>query len=375
MANPVKSSAKILLADDSVTMHRAVGLGLKKEPFEILYCDNGQDALRITKEQRPLIVLADLDMPGLTGAELCKAIKEDPELAADSKVILLCGSFDQVDEKELEAIPADARLWKPFESHVLVSMIHTLLKVPPKIPQEATQQMARPEAAKSTQEMEGQDPTAAYTQGIQRPPIENANEATEVNIEKAFAAPPPPPPPPKRENPTIDLDQNLGEEIVDNSKPEMLDGATQQFETPIMEDGVKDEGTEAFSPFPELPESSEEKVSDDLWNSEVELSSTPSESAGSIEENFLPEKSSDDANEFEIISNTMSGILPPQEDIVEISSSAIGERIQNAPSVSKSEVAEMVHEEVERALNGYFKEKLESRLQDILDMIQMRSRS
>jgi CheY-like chemotaxis protein len=122
----MNSPKKIVLADDSVTMHRAVKLGLKKEPFDVLCCDNGQDAWRIVKVEKPDVVLADLDMPGMTGAELCQKIKNDPELA-HIPVILVCGSFDQIDEKHLEKVPADARLWKPFETHVLTTLLAKVL--------------------------------------------------------------------------------------------------------------------------------------------------------------------------------------------------------------------------------------------------------
>lgn len=130
MLKSSESPVKILLADDSVTMHRAVALALKKLPWQLLTCDNGQDALRIALEQRPQVVIADLDMPGMNGAELCQALREKPSLA-HTRLILLCGSFDQVDESHLESIPVDGRLWKPFESHVLIALIEALLKNAP----------------------------------------------------------------------------------------------------------------------------------------------------------------------------------------------------------------------------------------------------
>lgn len=136
--NPGPNAApKVLLADDSVTMHRAVTLALRKEPIELLTCDNGQDALRLALEHRPAVVLADLDMPGLTGVELCKAIRQEP-LLRNTKVVLLCGSFDQVDEARLESAEADGRLWKPFEAHVLIALLSALLKSPVRESADAT---------------------------------------------------------------------------------------------------------------------------------------------------------------------------------------------------------------------------------------------
>gem|GEM_PF-894206 len=126
MAKSSDSPVKILLADDSVTMHRAVSLALKKESYDLICVDNGKDALRLIYEHRPAIALLDLDMPEKTGIEVAQAIREDSSLSG-TQIVLLCGSFDEVNEKDVEKAPVDARLWKPFESHVLLAMLRTLL--------------------------------------------------------------------------------------------------------------------------------------------------------------------------------------------------------------------------------------------------------
>ncbi len=126
MSKSLDSPVKILLADDSVTMHRAVSLALKKESFELTCVDNGKDALRLAYEIRPEIILLDLDMPEKTGIEVAQDIRADATLAG-TQIILLCGSFDEINEKDIEKAPVDARLWKPFESHVLLAMLRTLL--------------------------------------------------------------------------------------------------------------------------------------------------------------------------------------------------------------------------------------------------------
>ena len=141
---------KILLADDSVTMHRAVKLALKNEPYEVITCDNGQDALRLCLEHHPQIVLADLDMPLMTGPEVAVAIKKNSSLQG-VKVVLLCGSFDQVDESKLGSVPTDGRIWKPFEAHTLVAMLKTLL-----------QQQGAPSASSNVRE--SSSPTGALHQ-------------------------------------------------------------------------------------------------------------------------------------------------------------------------------------------------------------------
>ncbi len=180
---PESPIAKVLLADDSPLMHRAVALALRKEPLELITCDNGQDALRLTLEHRPAIVLADLDMPGLTGIELCRSIRQDASLAG-TKVVLICGSFDQIDEARLQSVQADGRLWKPFEAHVLIALLSALLKSPIRESLDATSGNLTDEMTKATFQAAGREATA--------PPIVEADSATLAPIHEAAPAPSPP---------------------------------------------------------------------------------------------------------------------------------------------------------------------------------------
>lgn len=183
MSKPSNSPKKIVLADDSVTMHRAVKLGLKKEPFDVICCDNGADAWRIIKVEKPDAVLADLDMPGMTGAELCQKIKADPALK-HIPVILVCGSFDQVDEKHLENVPADARLWKPFETQVLTAILNKVLG-PSSSGSEATAQIrtaSEATAAIPTHRPPPPPPSKSRTTSAER------TEALQTKTQTAFEA-------------------------------------------------------------------------------------------------------------------------------------------------------------------------------------------
>ncbi len=108
-------------------MHRAVTLALKKMACDLIIATTGADAERMILEQRPQIVLLDWDLPEKSGIELCREIKTNPQLEA-SKVILLLSSFEKLEDAELESVPSDGRLWKPFEAHVLLALIETLLK-------------------------------------------------------------------------------------------------------------------------------------------------------------------------------------------------------------------------------------------------------
>ena len=119
----------LLLADDSVTMQKVVGITFANEDVHLVTVDNGDAALERAIEVRPDVVLADVGMPGLNGYELCAAIKAEPALR-NVKVILLTGTFDTYDETRAREVGADAHVSKPFEAQALVDQVHALLAAP-----------------------------------------------------------------------------------------------------------------------------------------------------------------------------------------------------------------------------------------------------
>jgi CheY-like chemotaxis protein len=117
---------KLLLADDSVTIQKVVGISFANEDVEILTVDNGDDALVSAREHRPDVILADVVMPGKNGYEVCEALKADPTLA-HVPVLLLTGTFEAFDEERAEQAQANGHITKPFEAQALVDRVNELL--------------------------------------------------------------------------------------------------------------------------------------------------------------------------------------------------------------------------------------------------------
>jgi CheY-like chemotaxis protein len=127
-------SKTLLLADDSVTIQKVVGISFASEDVSLLTVDNGDDALLRAREVRPDLVLADVVMPGKNGYEVCAAIKADPDLR-HIPVILLTGTFEAFDEERARQVGAAAHVAKPFEAQVLVDQVRRLLAAPPPPPE------------------------------------------------------------------------------------------------------------------------------------------------------------------------------------------------------------------------------------------------
>ena len=145
----------LLLADDSVTIQKVVGITFANEDVELVTVDNGDDALPRARQVKPDLILADIGMPGLNGYELCAAIRRDPNLS-HIPVLLLTGTFETYDEQKAREVGASGHIAKPFEAQALVDRVFQLLSqatpapAPPK-PAEVTAPpqapVARPAAA------------------------------------------------------------------------------------------------------------------------------------------------------------------------------------------------------------------------------------
>src|SRR5512138_1576499 len=112
--------ARILVADDSVTIQKVVELTFSREDFNLIQARNGDEAIRKAKEHRPDLILLDLVMPGKSGYEVCEALRAEPTLA-QVPIILLAGTFESLDRERGRAVGADDFVHKPFESQALIS--------------------------------------------------------------------------------------------------------------------------------------------------------------------------------------------------------------------------------------------------------------
>ncbi len=121
------SKRKLLLADDSVTIQKVVNLTFADEGIEVISVGDGDSAMLKVAEISPDLIMADVNMPGLTGYEICERIRADENLR-NTPVILLVGSFEPFDEAEAKRVGADDFLTKPFQSiRQLVNKVTILL--------------------------------------------------------------------------------------------------------------------------------------------------------------------------------------------------------------------------------------------------------
>ena len=84
--------ARILVADDDLEILALVKRHLRKlDSVEVVEASDGEEALKAAKREHPDLVILDVMMPGMSGWEVCRAIRED-EALNDTGVIMLTGS-------------------------------------------------------------------------------------------------------------------------------------------------------------------------------------------------------------------------------------------------------------------------------------------
>lgn len=119
----------LLLADDSPTIHRVIELTFADEDIAVVAVDDGDKAIASLNRLPPDIVLADIGMPGRSGYEVARHVKETPGLA-HIPVLLLTGAFEPIDPAVVSAMGCDGVLTKPFEPGALVRRVKELLDLP-----------------------------------------------------------------------------------------------------------------------------------------------------------------------------------------------------------------------------------------------------
>lgn len=122
--------AKVLVADDSITIQTAVQLTFSRENIELIPARSGEEAIRKAKEVAPDLMLIDTVMPDASGYEVCRALKADPAMR-DIPIIMLTGPFEAGDRSEGQTVGASDFIAKPFESRTLIRKVRQLLDTRP----------------------------------------------------------------------------------------------------------------------------------------------------------------------------------------------------------------------------------------------------
>jgi adenylate cyclase len=124
----VRTPARILIADDNRDNLDIFRTRLAANGYEILTAVDGEEALRVAREQRPDLILLDIMMPKVDGITVCRRIKTDPALPFIPVVMITAKASSQDVITALEA-GADEYLTKPVDHGGLVARVKSMLRI------------------------------------------------------------------------------------------------------------------------------------------------------------------------------------------------------------------------------------------------------
>ena len=122
-----KRDIKILLVDDEPDILEIVGYNLSLEGYQIITAENGIEAVKKAKKERPHLIILDVMMPEMDGIEACEQIRKNPDLSNTLITFLTARGEDYSQLAGFDA-GADDYITKPIKPKVLTSKVNALLR-------------------------------------------------------------------------------------------------------------------------------------------------------------------------------------------------------------------------------------------------------
>lgn len=120
-------SRRILVVDDEQDILEIIRYNLKNEGFNVYTTDKSSEAFHLAKKLNPDLIMLDVMMPEISGLQLCKKIKADPDLKS-IPVVLLTARGEEYSEIEGFNSGADDYITKPVRPKLIITRINALLR-------------------------------------------------------------------------------------------------------------------------------------------------------------------------------------------------------------------------------------------------------
>ena len=115
---------RVLVVDDDTALAEMLGIVLRAEGFEPVFCTDGDQALAIFRDSKPDIVLLDVMLPGKDGVEVCRSIRAESGVP----IVMLTARTDTLDVVSGLENGADDYIHKPFKPKELVARLRARLR-------------------------------------------------------------------------------------------------------------------------------------------------------------------------------------------------------------------------------------------------------
>ena len=118
---------KILVVEDESDIRKLITYHLLQERFRILEAENGEDALELVSREKPRLIILDLMLPGLSGLEFCKIIRQQAA-TAHIPILMLTAKAGEADRVVGLEMGADDYITKPFSPREMIARVKAVLR-------------------------------------------------------------------------------------------------------------------------------------------------------------------------------------------------------------------------------------------------------
>lgn len=120
----ITMTSRILVVDDDTALAEMIGIVLRTEGFQTVFCADGAEAVEAFRSSRPDLILLDVMLPGIDGIEVCRRVRAESGVP----IIMLTARADTSDVVVGLEAGADDYIVKPFNPKELVARIRTRLR-------------------------------------------------------------------------------------------------------------------------------------------------------------------------------------------------------------------------------------------------------
>lgn len=403
-------SSKVLVADDSLTIQKVVSITLSGDEFTLIECLNENDLIAKVSSQDFDLILIDFNLSdSRTGYQLCKEVSS---ISQKTPIMAMLGTFDSVQDGELEDAGVQDKIVKPFESEKFIKKCRDLIAAAqnpePNEDFSSDESSGRlPEEESSfehgnEQRQQDDDQWVVDTPGVEFEVREELNdspssEAAQPDIQEQTVQPHPLES--ELESWGVSVPGVIGQELNESGveQPPVIEQAAAAKETQVDEDAEPDDSEEVVEPaqedleYPDFGSSSAEEESsthrpkshlvplDDL-ESEEELSEDIDDDDATdpdirveglndlqkeIEDELSPDEfwATDSGDDEEVVADkgSISGAIenPEIEEVVQSSASVAQAPKVNVEQVDIDELAEKIKERLMPALDDWAKKYCE----------------
>lgn len=117
---------RVLVVDDEAPLAKLVASYFERDGFEVQTTGSGAEAINLTRELDPGVIVLDLGLPGIDGLEVCRTVRT----FSDCYIIMLTARVEEVDRLIGLSVGADDYVTKPFSPRELLARVRAMLRRP-----------------------------------------------------------------------------------------------------------------------------------------------------------------------------------------------------------------------------------------------------